>query len=101
MYLLRVLFCDGGEHTQQFKDVRLLFVFFNKGKSMTLGLKIHNRHRRVDRLTRSCGKNEQGEVSALFQEKRITNTISFKGAKNVPIKGVDEKDKSLLLLLFP
>ena len=30
----------------------------------------YKRHRRVNRLTRSRGENEQGEVSALFQEKR-------------------------------
>ena len=36
MYLLRVLFFDGREHTQQFKYIRFLFVFINKGKSMAL-----------------------------------------------------------------
>ena len=35
----------------------------------SFGLKINNRHRRADRLTRSCGENEQGEVSALFKKK--------------------------------
>ena len=69
MYLLRVLFYDGGEHTQQFKYVR--FLFYQQGKiDDSLGLKIYNRHRKVDRLTGSCGENELGEVSALFQDKR-------------------------------
>ena len=36
MHLLCVLFYDGREHTQQFKYVRFLFVFINKGKSMAL-----------------------------------------------------------------
>ena len=36
MYLLRVLFYDRGGHTRQFKYVRFLFVFTNKGKSMPL-----------------------------------------------------------------
>ena len=36
MCLLRVLFYDGREHTQQFKYVRFLFVLINKGKSMSL-----------------------------------------------------------------
>ena len=35
----------------------------------SLGLKINNRHRSADRLTRSCGENKQVEVPALFQEK--------------------------------
>ena len=49
------------------------FCVYQQGKiDYSFGLKIHNRHRRVDRLTRSCGENEQGEVSALFQEKRKT-----------------------------
>ena len=70
MYLLRVLFYDGGEYTQQFKYVRFLCVYHNGKIDDSFGLKIHNRHKRIDRLTRSCGENEQGEVSALFQEKR-------------------------------
>ena len=41
-------------------------------KSMRSNLNMfeYKRHRRVNRLTRSRGENEQGEVSALFQEKR-------------------------------
>ena len=71
MYLLCVLFYDGGEYTQHFKYVRFLFAFINKGKfDDCFELKIHNRHRRIDRLTRSCGEKEQGEVSASFQGKR-------------------------------
>ena len=44
------MFYDGRENIQQFKYVRFLFVFINMRKSM-----------------------EQGEVSALFQEKRKKN----------------------------
>ena len=47
------------------------FLCLSTGKiDYSFGLKIHNRQRSVDRLTRSCGENEQGEVSTLFQEKR-------------------------------
>ena len=67
MYLLRVLFYDGGEHTQQFKYVQFLCVFINKGKSITV---LDQRYTRVDCLRRGCDENEQGEVSALFQVKR-------------------------------
>ena len=62
----------GAEHTQQFKYVQLLFVFIKQGKiDYSFGLKIYNRYRRVDHLTRRCRENEPDEVSALFQEKRI------------------------------
>ena len=59
MYLLRVIFYDGEGRT---------FCVYQQGKmDYSFGLKIHNRHRRVG-LARSCSENEQGEVSALFQE---------------------------------
>ena len=50
IYLILVMFYEGRENIQQFKYVRFLFVFINMRKSM-----------------------EQGEVSALFQEKRKKN----------------------------
>ena len=47
------------------------FCVYQQGKiDDCFELKIHNRHRRIDRLTRSCGEKEQGEVSASFQGKR-------------------------------
>ena len=71
MDLLRVLFYDRGKHTQQFKYVQFIFVFNQQGKiDYSFGVKIHNRHRKADRLIRSCGENENEEVSALFHEKR-------------------------------
>ena len=36
MYLLRMLFYDGGEHAQQFQYVRFLLVFINQGIKDTL-----------------------------------------------------------------
>ena len=50
IYLILVMFYEGRENIQQFKYVRFLFVFIYMRKSM-----------------------EQGEVSALFQEKRKKN----------------------------
>ena len=73
MYLLRVLFYDGEEHT---------FCVCQQGKiDYSFGLKIHNRYRRVG-LTRSCSENEQGEVSALFQETQKFSRGIFK--RNFP-----------------
>ena len=49
------MFYDGRENIQQFKYVRFLFVFINMRKSM-----------------------EQGEVSALFQEKRKKKSLTIR-----------------------
>ena len=49
------MFYEGRENIQQFKYVRFLFVFINMRKSM-----------------------EQGEVSALFQEKRKKKSLTIR-----------------------